>query len=171
MGVTGDGEFLDVIASKVQPSRGLIEALASTLPAGIFAVAVQEVGMGLPSLPAAVRWADYEVDIANVSNDEATAAITNFLEVDTVPWEDVRGEKIRHYDLRPLVASISLDDACGGGLHLSMRLRCAADGVGRADQVTKALGLPAPSRIHRRRLLLAEESPAHAAWRRRGRYL
>ena len=40
MGVTGDGEFLDVITSKVHPSRGLIEALSSTLPAGICAVHV-----------------------------------------------------------------------------------------------------------------------------------
>lgn len=171
MGVTGDGELLDAITSKVCSTQHLLEALASTLPNGICAVDVREVGMGLPSLPVAVRWADYEVDVVGADEEETDAAVSKLLAAKTLPWEDARGEKIRHYDLRPLVADISIDEPCGGELRLRMRLRCAPDGVGRAEQVTKALGLSVPARIHRRRLVIAEESPARTAWRRRGRYL
>ena len=33
------------------------------------------------------------------------------------------------------------------------------------------LGLPEPTRLHRRQLVLAESSPAHEAWRRHGRFI
>ncbi|MCH7698494.1 MAG: DUF2344 domain-containing protein [Chloroflexi bacterium] len=171
MGVTADGELLDAITSKVCSTQHLLKALVSTLPNGICAIHVQEVGMGLPSLPVAVRWADYEVDVVGADEQAVDAAVSKLLAAEAFPWEDARGEKIRHYDLRPLVADISIHEACGDVLRLRMRLRCATDGVGRAEQVTKALGLSEPARIHRRRLLLAEESPARTAWRRRGRYL
>ncbi len=171
MGVTGDGELLDAVTSKVCSTQHLLEALESTLPDGICAVDVREVGMGLPSLPVAVRWADYEVDVVGADAEETDAAVSTLLAAEALPWEDARGEKVRHYDLRPLIADISINEPCGGVLRLRMRLRCATDGVGRAEQVTKALGLSDPARIHRRRLVIAEESPARTAWRRRGRYL
>lgn len=181
MGVTSDGELLDAITSKVCSTQRLLKALISTLPNGICAVHVQEVGMGQPSLPVAVRWADYEVDVVGADEEETNAAVSKLLAAEALPWEDARGEKVRHYDLRRLVADISIqerfggepddDESCDDVLRLLMRLRCATDGVGRAEQVTKALGLSEPARIHRRRLLLAEESPARMAWRRRGRYL
>ena len=171
MGVTADGELLDAITSKVCSTQHLLKALASTLPDGIRAIHVQEVGMGLPSLPVAVRWADYEVDVVRADEQVVDAAVSKLLIAEAFPWKDARGEKVRHYDLRPLVADISIHEACGDGLRLKMRLRCATDGVGRAEQVTKALGLSEPARVHRSRLVLAEESPARTAWRRRGRYL
>jgi hypothetical protein len=64
-------------------------------------------------------------------------------------------------------------EACPGGdvTRLWMRLRCDSRGVGRPDQVAKALGLSEPLRIHRQRLVLAEVSPARNAWRRRGRFV
>lgn len=181
MGVTSDGELLDAITSKVCSTQHLLQALESTLPNGICPIDVQEVGMGLPSLPVAVRWADYEVDVAGAEEEETAAAVSKFLAAKALPWEDARGEKVRRYDLRPLVADICISERVGAEpcagesssdvLRLRMRLRCATDGVGRAEQVTKALGLPEPARVHRRRLVLAEESPARTAWRRRGRYL
>ncbi len=176
MGVTSDGELLDAITSKVCSTQHLLKALESTLPSGICAIQVQEVGMGLPSLPVAVRWADYEVDVAGVDEEETAVAVSKLLAAEALPWEDARGEKVRRYDLRPLVWDISIGELCAGEsssdvLRLRMRLRCATDGGGRAEQVTKALGLSEPARVHRRRLVLAEESPARTAWRRRGRYL
>jgi hypothetical protein len=36
--------------------------------------------------------------------------------------------------------------------------------------VIAAIGLPEPMGIYRRKLVLAESSPAHEAWRRQGRF-
>jgi hypothetical protein len=49
-----------------------------------------------------------------------------------------------------------------------MRLRSDSQASGRAEQVVAALGLQAPTRIHRRRLILEEVSPAVQSWRRHG---
>jgi hypothetical protein len=52
-----------------------------------------------------------------------------------------------------------------------MRLRNDENGVGRPDQVVKALDLGEATRVHRLRLIISETSPARDAWRRRGRYV
>ena len=168
MGVTSEGELLDVIlAQRIDPNI-VAERVAPCLPAGLTLDGAWEVGMGLPALPSTVRWADYEVD---VPASDGAPAIASFLAQESVPWEDTRGEKTRRYDLRPLVQELRIDQQCGDVTRLAMRLRCDASGVGRPDQVVKALGLPEAVRIHRRRLVLAEVSPARDAWRRRGRFV
>lgn len=177
MGVTSEGELLDVIlARRADPTR-LAERVREHLPQGLAALEVHEVGIGVPSLPASVRWADYDVDVASADGGAALrAAVDVLLAASTLPWEDTRGEKTRHYDLRPLVLALRVLDetdyeAAGCTAQLTMRLRCDASGVGRPDQVVKALGHSEAARIHRKRLVLAEVSPAHDAWRRRGRFL
>ena len=172
MGVTSEGELLDVIlACRLRPGD-VLERLRPRLPPGLAVDDVWEVGMGLPSLPSAVRWADYEVDVPIAeAGPEAAAAVASFLATERLPWEDSRGEKVRRYDLRPLVREIRVEEPSGDATRIAMRLRCDAGGVGRADQVVKALGLPQPLRIHRVRLVLTDVSPARDAWRRRGRYL
>ena len=128
--------------------------------------------MGLPSLPSVVRWADYEVDIPIGSDRlDVSATVASLLTAESFPWEDTRGEKVRRYDLRALVQEIRVAERCENMTRLEMRLRCDSARVGRAEQVVKALGLPPPARIHRQRLVLAERSPAHDAWRRRGRFV
>ena len=173
-GVTSDGELLDVVlAEHVRPEE-LAARVVTHLPEGLAALDAWEVGFALPSLPASVRWADYEVDVA-ADAVSVRAATERLMSAVTLPWEDTRGEKTRHYDLRALVLDLRADaygaDACDSAVRLSMRLRCDQQGVGRPDQVVKALGLPEASRVHRKRLILSEVSPAHDAWRRRGRYL
>lgn len=172
MGVTSEGELLDVIlACRLHPGE-VLERLGPRLPPGLAVCDVWEVGMGIPSLPSAVRWADYEVDLpSDEAGPDVAAAVASFLATERFPWEDSRGEKVRRYDLRPLVQEIRIEEPCGDATRIVMRLRCDAGGVGRPDQVVKALGLPQPARIHRLRLLLTEVSPARDAWRRRGRYL
>ena len=168
MGVTSEGELLDVIlAQRIDPDL-VTERVAPCLPEGLTLDGAWEVGMGLPALPSVVRWADYDVD---VPASGGVSTIASFLAQESVPWEDTRGEKTRRYDLRPLVRELRIDKQCGDVARLAMRLRCDPSGVGRPDQVVKALGLPEAVRIHRRRLVLAERSPARDAWRRRGRFV
>jgi radical SAM-linked protein len=168
-GATSEGELLDVIVAERLEPAAFAARVQPCLPDGLTIRDVHEVGIGLPSLPSAVRWADYEVDLLSVVG--AAAAIDSFLVRETVPWTDTRGEKKREYDLRPLVRDLGIDAAGDGVARLTMRLRCDTSGSGRPDQVVKALGLPDPPRIHRTRLVLAEASPAREAWRRRGRYV
>jgi hypothetical protein len=52
-----------------------------------------------------------------------------------------------------------------------MLLRADNSGSGRPEQVVMALGMSAPSRIHRTKLLLSGASPARDAWRKRGRFI
>lgn len=170
MGVTSEGELLDAITAEVVEPAALGERIQAELPEGLTVLGVSEVGMGLPSLPSAIRWADYYVDIG-ANGEDIPKAIAALLAADSFPWVDRRGEKTRNYDLRPLVGDVIVEEPGTDTVRLAMRLRCGSDGVGRADQVTKALGLPEPIRVHRRRLLLADESRARAAWRRKGRYL
>jgi len=169
-GATGEAELLEVIAARPEPPAGLAGKLNEGLPRGLKARKVVEVGMGLPTLPTLVRWADYEVDVPAPPGADVGTAISNFLAAVSVPWEDTRGQKTRSYDLRAMVESLAAREACGATVQLEMRLRCSTERVGRADQVVKALGLPEPERVHRVRLILAKESPSRSAWRRRGRY-
>ncbi len=172
MGVTSEGELLDVVLTEHLPPSELVARVRPHLPEGLEALEAWEVGLGLPALPSAVRWADYEVDVpAGEGGPDVAAAVASFLAADQLPWEDTRGEKTRHYDLRALVQEVHVEGHCDGVVRLSMRLRCDTAGVGRPDQVVLALGLPQPARVHRRRLVLSEVSPARDAWRRRGRYV
>jgi radical SAM-linked protein len=182
VGVTSEGELLDVVLAQRTEAAGVAERVQPHLPPGLTVLDVREVGLGLPSLPSAVRWADYEVDVRDDGGPRAkgqgpgrtpdylAAAIETFLARESLPWTDTRGEKTRHYDLRALVQDVRVESR-GEGARLTMRLRCDAGGAGRPDQVVKALGLPEASRIHRTRLVVADASPAREAWRRRGRYL
>ena len=183
LGVTSEAELLDVVLAARVDTAKVIARIDPQLPAGLTLIEVREVGMGLPSLPSSVRWSDYVVDVSAEFEEPALQrAVDTLIAAARIPWEDTRGEKTRHYDLRPLVHEIHIvgpeADAeedpslpCAETVRLSMRLRCDPGGVGRPDQVVKALGLSEARRIHRRRLVLNEVSPAHDAWRRRGRFL
>ena len=168
-GVTSDGELLDVVLAVPVEPRGVPERLAPHLPPGLASLESWEVGMSQPSAPSVVRHADYEVDVAAATHD-ARHAVDTFLAATSLPWRDTRGEKVREYDIRALVESIAVAES-DGKVRLAMRLVAGSSGVGRPDQVVKALGLPEAHRVHRVRLVLAEVSPARDAWRRRGRYL
>jgi radical SAM-linked protein len=171
MGVTSEGELLDVITSRCVDPETLRAHLEGELPEGIVLFEITEVGLGLSSLSMSVRWADYDVATAGLAGTDVRGAVSRFLAARCIPWEDTRGRRVRKYDIRPLVDSLVSREQCGSEVELSMRLRCDAERVGRADQVVMALGLPEPHRVHLVRLVLAEKSPAHTAWRRRGRFL
>ncbi len=171
VGVISDAELLDVVLARRVDPADILPELERHLPPGLSPIDCREVGVGLPSLPSAIRWAEYEVDVADEGRDDGLEkAIAAFLSRERLDWEDTRGEKVRRYDLRALVQELRLSGRCDGAARLSMRLRCDAAGVGRPDQVVKALGLPEARQIRRTKLVLAGGSPAREAWRKRGRF-
>jgi radical SAM-linked protein len=177
VGTTGDAELMDVfLAERIAPKE-VLRLLAPQLPAGLHARSAVEVGLGLPALQAEVRSAEYMVDVpcdgaAGCVADGETVeeAVAGFLAAESIPWEHRREDEVRSYDIRALVRTIEVVERTAEVVRLSMRLKNDSSGSGRPEQVVAALGLPAPVRIHRTRLVLAETSPSREAWRRRGRF-
>jgi hypothetical protein len=92
------------------------------------------------------------------------------LAAESVPWEQVRDGETRRYDIRAMVQHLWVDGSRNGAPVIGVRVRADSGGSGRPEQVAAATGLPEPESIHRRRLVLAETSPVHEAWRRQGRF-
>lgn len=169
-GVTSSCELADVyLSERVEPGR-FLDVVAAAMPAGLTALAVREVGLAAPALQTLVRWAEYEVDVppGGRSSQEVRRAIAELLGADSLPWEHQREKKTLRYDLRPLVLDLSLEAEGEGVLRLAMRLRITGERSGRADQVTAALGLPAPLRVHRRALHVERTPAVLESYRRAG---
>jgi radical SAM-linked protein len=171
VGTTSGAELMDVFLSEPVPPRQFLKRLAEQLPPGLSLVSAQEAGLGMPALQAAVRFAEYEVDVdlAGAAVD-VPAAVEAFLAAETIPWQHQREQEVRTYDIRAQVAALEAERADAASCRLRMRLKNDNTGSGRPEQVVAALGLPAPVRIHRTRLILEAASPAREAWRTRGRF-
>jgi hypothetical protein len=200
VGTTSDAELMDVFLAQPMTPRELTRRVAPELPAGAAVVTAEEVGMALPALQAEVRFAEYLVDLVILSeakdlaapgdthansaevelqprpaavvagSTDVSEAIERFMAADTIPWEHKREDEVRSYDIRALVDRIDVLDRDGERIRLRMRLRNDSSGSGRPEQVVAALGLGAPARIHRTKLVLAGTSMALDAWRKRGRF-
>jgi radical SAM-linked protein len=170
VGVTASAELMDVSLSQRVAPQQFIKAVSEQLPAGIAISQVREVGLGLPSLQAQVRFSEYEVDVSTDRTlEEARKAVEELLAAESLPWQHKREREVRHYDLRPLVRDLWVAGRSDGLCTLGMRLRTDAQASGRAEQVVAALGFSEPPvRIHRSGLILEETSPALQAWRRHG---
>jgi radical SAM-linked protein len=170
VGTTSEAELMDVFLSEPMTPKAFIERVTPQLPGGASIRGVEEAGLTLPALQADVRFAEYEVEV-QAGDADVDAAIAGFLAAESVPWEHKRDEEIRSYDIRALVDNVAVVAREGGSVRLRMRLRNDNTGSGRPEQVAAALGLPAPGRIHRTKLVLAGTSPSRDAWRKRGRFL
>jgi radical SAM-linked protein len=161
---------MDVYLSRRVTPYDFIKAVGQQLPAGIAIGEVREVGLGLPSLQSQVRWSEYHVDVAtDRSREDVQAALAKLLAAESLPWQHQRDKEMRRYDLRPLVHDLWLESVGDGLCTLGMRLRSDSQASGRAEQVAAAIGFSEPPlRIHRRKLILEETSPAVQAWRRHG---
>jgi radical SAM-linked protein len=170
VGVTSSAELLDLfLSSRISPLE-LTRRVSPQLPAGVEVLEVQEVGLRAPSAQSEVRWAEYCVRLdPSLPDERLREAIDAFLAAESLPWEHQRDKDTRKYDIRALVHNLWLERD-GDGPAVGMRLRADSGGSGRPEQVIAAMGLPEPVRIHRTKIVLAESSPAHEAWRRQGRF-
>ncbi len=169
-GVTSDSELVDLFLSERVDPKEALARVAPILPEGVEATAAEEIGLTAPSLQSQVRWAEYEVHVPGdgVAAAGIARAAGALLAADSLPSEYRRENKVRNYDLRPLVLDLRLVGESDGCLVLRMRLRAEPEMTGRADQVVLALGLPPARRIHRRRLYVEESQPVVMAYRRLG---
>jgi radical SAM-linked protein len=167
--VTSDHELVDIVLEECVDPRSYLSALGPALPVGLEPVEVREVGVDAPSLQSQLRRAAYEAVLQPpcLTVDELNELAEALLAAGSFPAEYVRTNKVKAYDLRPLILSIEAS-AEGEATVVRMHLRAEQENTARADQVLIALGVEGGARIHRTRLELDDVPSAVAAFRRAG---
>lgn len=157
IGVTGDGELMDIHLRKRTSPYFFIKTVSAQLPGGIGLLGVEQVALTLPSLQSQMRQAEYRVELeTDKGAQEVEEALHSFLAAKQWPWQHERDKGIRRYDLRSLVHHLWLIGYQESWCTLGMHLRTDSTATGRPEQVTLALGFPhRPRSIHRTKLTLA----------------
>ena len=158
VGVTSEGELMDVfLCQRLQP-REFLNKVRPQLPPGLEILDVREVPLEEPSLQSRVRFADYRADIrSDLPGWEIEERVRQLLEATEVLGERRREGKVRRYNLRPLVERLVVE-SWNESKRLRMRLRNSPSGAARPDEVVEALGLGRhAARVHREHLLLDRE--------------
>lgn len=157
IGVTSEGEVMDIMLRKRVSPYFFIKVVSEQLPSGIGILGVEQVGLTAPSLQSKVREAEYRVEVeVDGKVEEVEAALRSFLAKEHIPWQHQRDTGVRRYDIRPLVHRLWLIGCQGSRYTLGMRLRNDSTATGRPEQVVAALGFPRrPISIHRTRLMFA----------------
>lgn len=157
IGVTSEGEVMDILLQKRVSPYFFIKVVSEQLPSGIGIMGVEQVSLTAPSLQSQVREAEYRVEVeADGGVDKVEAALRFFLAKEHIPWQHQRDTGVRRYDLRPLVHRLWLIGWQESRCTLGMRLRTDSRGTGRPEQVVTALGLSQrPISIHRTRLVFS----------------
>jgi len=155
VGTTGRAEMLDIVVERPIGLSDLTARLRGQMPAGLEVTGLAEVPLTLPSLPAQVVAAEYEV---LVGCTDAPAALQERLEgllaTGSLPRRLERDGKPREYDLRPLIQRLWLIGRRHDDCLIGMRLQADAQGTGRPGEVMAALGLHADVRAIARTQLL-----------------
>jgi radical SAM-linked protein len=165
MGMTAEGELIDLFLAERWPRWRVREALEPVVPAGWRLLDVIDVWLGGPALAGAVAAADYRItlDVADgVAGLDVAAAARAVVAATTLPRQREKGGGTVDYDLRPLLIALDVAEI---GPPVVMRARTRLHpslGTGRPDEVVAALadqlGRPlTASNVVRERLLLAEE--------------
>ena len=133
-------ELADIVLIEFVPIWRVRAGLADHLPAGWRLVDVHDVWLGSPALAGQVVAADYRIEVAGADATALTAAATRLLDATELPRERLKGGSTVRYDLRPLLADVSV---VGAGPPIVLRARTRFDpvlGTGRPEEVVAALG-------------------------------
>lgn len=164
-GMAAEGELADIVLTEAVPVWALRDALEGRLPEGWRLLDVADVWLGAPALAGRVAAADYRIEVGPLDPGTVTAlraAAQALLAAPELPRERQKGGTAVSYDLRPLLADVSVGDA---GPPLVVFVRTRFDpvlGTGRPEEVIAALGEGAGAvleirAIVRERLVLAED--------------
>ncbi len=181
VGFEGERELMDIwLDPALEP--GIVRAqIERRLPPGLDVVEVEEVAERLPSLQSQLRAARYRIGFDGRELDAAALAarLADFLALESLSWEERRGEKTRTVDVRAgvLEATLRTDlpepSGAGGAGSVVLELRLSLEegrGV-RALSVLDALAVGAePVSLLRTELEFERPRIALGAWRTRGRY-
>jgi len=133
VGVTSEGELMDVFLQRKVSAEFFAKAMGQQLPAGVSISSVKELWPGLPSLQARLQFAEYRVEVTSDRElKDVSQAVRLLLEKQSLPWQHPRGEKVHAYDLRALIDDIWIADKQEQSFVFGMRLKSdAGDRAGR----------------------------------------
>ncbi len=157
VGVTAEGELMDVFLKRRMSPFYFMKQLGPRLPDGLEVTEAYDVPLDWPSLQSQVSKAEYLVVVeAEPGAAIIQEAVGSFMDKESLPWEHQRDKEVRRYDIRAQVHALRLVDSTDDLATLEMTLKCDPSGSGRPEQVVAALGLQVPPRsIHRKGLSLA----------------
>jgi radical SAM-linked protein len=155
-------EFADIFLTEFVPIWQVREGLTAHLPDGWRLVDLHDVWLGGPALAGQVAAADYRIVLTGGDGAAIATAAAGLLAATELPRERLKGGSAVRYDLRPLLADISVVD---DGPPVVLLARTRFDpvlGTGRPEEVVAALGDAAGTSLVvtslvRERLILAEE--------------
>ena len=133
-------ELADIVLTEFVPTWRVREGLAEHLPAGWQLADVYDVWLGSPALAGQVVAADYRIQVAGADGAVLVAAAARLLDATELPRERLKGGSTVRYDLRPLLADVTVVD---DGPPAVLRARTRFDpvlGTGRPEEVVAALG-------------------------------
>ena len=172
--IRGEAELADVFLLEPRLAWQVREALATRLPPGHRWVAAENVWLGAPPLAGRVAAADWRVEpgtpLTAADLELLRLAARDLMAARELPRIRAKGGVEKRYDLRPLLADLTIDDAAGEaslgtGVPALVRFRTRIHpelGSGRPDEVLAALAETAgvdigAGTIARTRLLLVDD--------------
>ncbi|MDO8688569.1 MAG: TIGR03936 family radical SAM-associated protein, partial [Dehalococcoidia bacterium] len=124
VGVTSEGELMEVYLRKRVSPHFFLDQIRPQLPAGIDISMVEEANIAAPSLQALVRFAEYQVTVeCPQTRQEVEARIASLLAQKEVLIERRRPGGAKSLDLRALVEQIWVERMEMGRCVLGMVLR------------------------------------------------
>jgi len=155
LGITSSCEILEAWFEEDLPLDQISCALTPSLPSGFKLLDISPIDMQAARVQTLVLSSSYRAQLLDtVNTEDLRHSIQLLLEAETLPMNR-RG---KHYDLRPLIETLSLETDENGKAQIRMRLSAREGATGRPEEVLKALGLdPSLARQERVELQLKEE--------------
>lgn len=142
LGITSECEVMDVWLEKPIDLEQSKKDLDRATPPGMQILSLNEVDERLPPLQTQVVAAEYRVTVSGGVTVDLASRLRELLSQSTL----MRERRGKHYDLRPLIESLSVEESV-----LVMKLSARDGATGRPDEVLKALGVEG-DQVHRSKL-------------------
>jgi radical SAM-linked protein len=146
LGISGEGELMDILLSEYIDCAALVEKLNTTPLAGLRFLDCEELPPGEDSLEARIEASRFRVEPkgeAAVSPDEARARVEAFLASEAFPAETRKKSGTKTIDLRRSVTALELETDDGGRPQFLLTISHAPGGFIKAQEALAAiLGRP-----------------------------
>jgi radical SAM-linked protein len=119
VGITSEGEYMDIVLSVPMSLPVLKEKLNHALPKGITILDVMEIDKKAPSLMSLIERADYKVTAMGI---DWNRALTAYGEAPEILVEKQGKRRVTTIDLKDSIYSIGVDQETQETLHLSMKI-------------------------------------------------
>lgn len=140
LGIAAERELADLFLSELAPVWRVRDALANVMPEGWRLVDLVDMWVGGPALAGLTVAADYWIELAGEPDVAGLrAAAAQLLAADQLPRVRTKGDRTVRYDLRPLLADVSVHPAAGRiALRVQTRFHPTL-GTGRPEEVVAAI--------------------------------